>query len=73
LGGSADERGGEGGGEWNGLVCVHAQEKAVTTWGRNGFRVDRRGGVDMLVCLLGLKVKKDWIWPSELIEYYCET
>jgi predicted GNAT family N-acyltransferase len=26
--------------EWRGLVCVHAQEKAVGTWKRNGFAID---------------------------------
>jgi predicted GNAT family N-acyltransferase len=31
---------GEQGGEWKGLVCVHAYEKATTTWGRNGFVED---------------------------------
>jgi len=32
---------GESGGlEWKGLVGLHAQEKAVTTWQRNGFVVD---------------------------------
>ncbi|TVY35395.1 hypothetical protein LSUB1_G008467, partial [Lachnellula subtilissima] len=37
---------GDGGGEWRGLVCVHAQEGAVRMWERNGFVVDREmGGV----------------------------
>ena len=30
--------------EWNGLVCAHAQEKAVTTWQRNGFVIDEEMG-----------------------------
>lgn len=32
------------GGEWKGLVCVHAQEGAVKTWARNGFVADERMG-----------------------------
>ena len=35
---------GEGGGEWKGLVCVHAQEEAVRTWERNGFVIDKEMG-----------------------------
>ncbi|KAB8298071.1 hypothetical protein EYC80_001837 [Monilinia laxa] len=30
--------------EWRGLVCLHAREKAVETWGRNGFLVDEGMG-----------------------------
>ena len=30
--------------EWEGRVCVHAQEKAVITWTRNGFVVDKGMG-----------------------------
>lgn len=30
--------------EWKGLVCVEAQEKAVTTWQRNGFVIDTEMG-----------------------------
>jgi GNAT superfamily N-acetyltransferase len=29
---------------WKGLVCAQAQEKAVTTWERNGFVVDKKVG-----------------------------
>jgi len=29
---------------WKGLVCAHAQEKAVTMWQRNGFVVDEGMG-----------------------------
>jgi predicted GNAT family N-acyltransferase len=34
----------EGMPEWKGLVCVHAQERAVTTWQRNGFVIDEGMG-----------------------------
>ena len=30
--------------QWKGLVCVHASEKAVTTWTRNGFVLDEGMG-----------------------------
>lgn len=30
--------------EWKGLVCVHAQEKAVGVWERHGFVVDEGMG-----------------------------
>jgi predicted GNAT family N-acyltransferase len=30
--------------EWKGLVCAQAQEKAVTTWQRNGFVIDEEMG-----------------------------
>jgi predicted GNAT family N-acyltransferase len=30
--------------KWNGLVCIHAQEKAVSMWQRNGFVVDEGMG-----------------------------
>lgn len=30
--------------EWKGLVCAQAQEKAVTTWERNGFVIDKEMG-----------------------------
>lgn len=30
--------------EWKGLVCVHASERAVTTWQRNGFVIDQLMG-----------------------------
>ena len=30
--------------EWKGLVCIHAQEKAVSMWQRNGFVVDEGMG-----------------------------
>lgn len=34
----------EGVPEWKGLVCAQAQEKAVTTWQRNGFVIDEEMG-----------------------------
>lgn len=41
---------GEGeGGEWKGLVCVHARREAKTTWERNGFVVDEEMGTWMEV------------------------
>lgn len=30
--------------KWKGLVCVHAQERAVEVWKRNGFVVDEEMG-----------------------------
>ena len=30
--------------EWKGLVCAQAQERAVTTWQRNGFVIDKAMG-----------------------------
>lgn len=34
----------EGMPEWKGLVCIHAQEKAVSMWQRNGFVIDEKLG-----------------------------
>ena len=30
--------------KWNGLVCVHAHERAMSTWARNGFLADEEMG-----------------------------